>query len=116
MNDYLKEQNNEGAKEKALVCPPNPHNITSIYPSLMDFVGIVEKALKCQPGTHCTLYAFLMDYIKDVFLGQIHVDISNSWNCASQSLDAWKSVTDTEVLRDMSQQTRPLLQSTVNVW
>ena len=26
---------------------------------------------------HCTLYAFLMDYIKDVFLGQIHVDNGN---------------------------------------
>ena len=25
-------------------------------------------------SNHCTLYAFLMDYIKDVFLGQIHVD------------------------------------------
>ena len=25
-------------------------------------------------SNHCTLYAFLMDYIKDVFLGQIHAD------------------------------------------
>jgi hypothetical protein len=36
-----------------------------------------------------------------VFLGQIHVDISNSLNSASQSLDAWKSVTDPDVLRGL---------------
>jgi exocyst complex component 4 len=114
MNDYLKEQNSEGAKEKALVCPPNPHNITSIYPSLMDFVGIVESALKCDPGTHCTLYAFLMDYIKDVFLGQIHADNGNALNSASLSLDSWKAITDSDILRELKVN-RPLLQSTVSV-
>ena len=36
-----------------------------------------------------------------MFLGQIHVDISNSLNSASQSLDAWKSVTDSEILRNL---------------
>ena len=50
MNDYLKEQNAEGSKEKVLVCQPNPHNITPIYTALMDFVGVVESALKCDPG------------------------------------------------------------------
>ena len=38
----------------------------------------IEKPLECLSGSHCTLYAFLMEYIKDVFLCQIHVDISNS--------------------------------------
>ena len=113
MNDYLKEQN-EGAKEKALVCPPNPHNISSIYPFLMDFVEVVENALKCDPGTHCTLYAFLMDYIKDVFLGQIHADNGNALNSASLSLDSWKAITDSDVLRDLKVN-RPLLHSTVSV-
>jgi hypothetical protein len=102
MNDYLREHvesDKEGAKEdKILVCPADPHNITLIFNQLMQFIQEIEKALKVQPGAHCTLYAFLMDYIKDVFLGQIHVDISNSLNSASQSLDAWKSVTDTDVL------------------
>ena len=114
MNDYLKEQSSDGAKEKALVCPPNPHNITSIYPSLMDFVEIVETALKCDPGTHCTLYAFLMDYIKDVFLGQIHADNGNALNSASLSLDSWKAITDSDILRELKV-SRPLLQSTVSV-
>ena len=118
MNDYMREHvenEKEGKEEKVLVCPADPHNITLIFNQLMQFIQEIEKALKVHPGAHCTLYAFLMDYIKDVFLGQIHVDISNSLNSASQSLDAWKSVTDTDVLRDLSV-SRPLLQSTVNVW
>ena len=89
------------AEEKVLVCDANPHNITLIFNQLISFIQQIEKALSCAPGSHCTLYAFLMDYIKDVFLGQIHVDISNSLNSASQSLDAWKSVTDSEVLRNL---------------
>jgi len=119
MNDYLREHvetDKEGGKEeKVLVCPADPHNITLIFNQLMQFIQEIEKALKVQPGAHCTLYAFLMDYIKDVFLGQIHVDISNSLNSASQSLDAWKSVTDSDVLRELNV-TRPLLYSTVSVW
>ena len=118
MNDYMREHvetEKETKEEKVLVCPADPHNITLIFNQLMQFIQEIEKALKVQPGAHCTLYAFLMDYIKDVFLGQIHVDISNSLNSASQSLDAWKSVSDTEVLRDLAV-SRPLLQSTVNVW
>ncbi|XP_023334937.1 exocyst complex component 4 isoform X4 [Eurytemora carolleeae] len=121
INDFMRENNAEesgfggGGDEKVLVCDANPHNITLIFNQLIAFIQQIEKALKCQPGTHCTLYAFLMDYIKDVFLGQIHVDISNSLNSASQSLDAWKSVTDSEILRNLKV-SRPLLQSTVNVW
>ena len=118
MNDYMREHvenEKESKEEKVLVCPADPHNITLIFNQLMQFIQEIEKALKVHPGAHCTLYAFLMDYIKDVFLGQIHVDISNSLNSASQSLDAWKSVTDTDLLRDLSV-SRPLLQSTVNVW
>ena len=44
---------------------------------------------------------FIDNEFQDVFLGQIHVDISNSLNSASQSLDAWKSVTDSDVLRGL---------------
>jgi hypothetical protein len=70
MSDYLKENMSEeggggGEKEeKVLVCEANPHNITLIFNQLMAFIQEIERALKCQPGTHCTLYAFLMDYIK----------------------------------------------------
>lgn len=51
MNDYLMElKANKGNKEKLMVCSPNPHNITPIYSSLMDFVSVVETALKCDHG------------------------------------------------------------------
>ena len=73
MNDYLLEHiesDNEGTKQdKILVCPVDPHNMSDIFNQLMQFIQQIEKALKVQPGAHCTLYAFLIDYIKDVFLG-----------------------------------------------
>ena len=50
-----------------------------------------------------------MDYIKDVFLGQIHADNGDTLNEASLLLDSWKAVTDMEVLRDYKA-TKPLLQ------
>ena len=104
LNDLVLDNNGSNShggpkEEKILVCDANPHNITLIFNQLLTFIQQVEKELKCPTGSHCTLYAFLMDYIKDVFLGQIHVDISNSLNSASQSLDAWKSVSDSEILR-----------------
>ncbi len=52
------------------MCEANPHNITLIFNQLMAFIQEIERALKCQPGTHCTLYAFLMDYIK---VNQTHI-------------------------------------------
>lgn len=55
-----------------------------------------------------------MDYIKDVFLGQIHADNGDTLNEASLLLDSWKALTDLEVLRD-HKATRPLLQSAVLV-
>ena len=93
---------------------------------------------QCDPGTHCTLYAFLMDYIKDVFLGQIHADNGDALNSASLSLgknncinckicinfaipifyflilDSWKAISDSDLLRELGVQ-RPLLQSTVDI-
>ena len=41
---------NDKNMNKTLVCPPNPHNITPIYASLMDFIAVIEKALKLDPG------------------------------------------------------------------
>ena len=117
MKDYLKEQFNDQdqrSKRTALICGANPHNITPIYPQLMEFIGVIEAALKTDPGTHCTLYAFLMDYIKDVFLGQIHADNGDALNSASLSLDSWKAITDSDVLRELGVQ-KPLLQSTVDI-
>ena len=116
MKDYLKEQSSseDNRAKRALICGANPHNIIPIYPQLMKFIETIEAALKPDPGTHCTLYAFLMDYIKDVFLGQIHADNGDALNSASLSLDSWKAITDSDVLRDLSVQ-KPLLQSSVDI-
>ena len=112
----LIEQSNDDQRsaKRALICAANPHNITPIYPQLMEFIGVIEAALKPDPGTNCTLYAFLMDYIKDVFLGQIRVDNGDALNSASVSLDSWKAITDSDILRDLGVQ-RPLLQSSVDI-
>ena len=117
MKDYLKEQNaggDENRAKRSLICAANPHNIIPIYPQLMEFIHVIEAALKPDPGTHCTLYAFLMDYIKDVFLGQIHADNGDALNSASQKLDSWRAITDSDILRDLTVQ-KPLLQSTVDI-
>ena len=60
--------------------------------------------------SHCALYGFLMDYIKDVFLGQIRTDNSDALNEASLLLDSWKALTDIDVLREHGMK-KPLLQS-----
>jgi exocyst complex component 4 len=77
----------------------------------MDFIAVIERALKCEPGSHCALYGFLMDYIKDVFLGQIRTDNSDALNEASHLLDSWKALNDIDVLREHGMK-KPLLQST----
>ena len=51
-----------------------------------------------------------MDYIKDVFLGQIRTDNSDALNEASLLLDSWKALTDIDVLREHGMK-KPLLQS-----
>ena len=111
----LIEQSNDDQRsaKRALICAANPHNITPIYPQLMEFIGVIEAVLKPELGTNCTLYAFLMDYIKDVFLGQIRVDNGDAYS-ASVSLDSWKAITDSDILRDLGVQ-RPLLQSSVDI-
>ena len=54
-NDEAGNNNNSGANNNAnnngnalkpqLLCEPNPHNITPIYVTLMDFIGELSKAL-----------------------------------------------------------------------
>lgn len=38
------------AEDNPLLCSPNPHNITPIYSSLMSFIDVIERALRCEPG------------------------------------------------------------------
>lgn len=37
-------------REKVLVCPPDPHNITLIFIPLSKFLEEIEDAMNCLPG------------------------------------------------------------------
>ena len=43
-------------------------------------MNLICQALKCQPGSHCTLYAFLMDYIKVLSTTDIMLIITDIFN------------------------------------
>ncbi|PNF38735.1 Exocyst complex component 4 [Cryptotermes secundus] len=125
INSYLKEQRGPSAKEynetgqpqqreKLLVCSPDPRNITQIFIPLMKFIEEIEHAIGCTPGSPCTLNAFLADYIKEVFLGRHHMMVAASIESATKSVDAWRAITNPELMRGLGL-SRPLLQSTVTV-
>ncbi|XP_068208979.1 exocyst complex component 4-like isoform X1 [Palaemon carinicauda] len=101
--------------EKALVCPSSPHNITAVFNPLQSFIREIEEALGCSPGTHCTLYVFITDYIKDAFLAQLHVETAARLEQATKALDQWRTCKDPQVLKSLKV-TRPLLQSSISVW
>ncbi|CAL4123115.1 unnamed protein product, partial [Meganyctiphanes norvegica] len=101
--------------EKTLVCPSSPHNITAIFNPLQVFIREIEEALKCAPGTHCTLYGFVTDYIKDAFLAQLHMETAGRLEQATKALDQWTTCKDPALLKQLKV-SRPLLQSTMSVW
>ncbi|KAK4309465.1 hypothetical protein Pmani_018910 [Petrolisthes manimaculis] len=101
--------------ERTLVCPASPHNITAIFNPLQLFVREIEEALGCSPGTHCTLYVFITDYIKDAFLAQLHIETAARLEQATKALDQWHTCKDLNQLRALKV-SRPLLQSSLSVW
>ncbi|XP_063877986.1 exocyst complex component 4-like [Scylla paramamosain] len=101
--------------KRVLVCSPSPHNITAIFNPLQLFIKEIEEALGCSPGTHCTLYVFITDYIKDAFLAQLLRETEGRLEQATKALDVWKTVKDPATLRSLKV-SRPLLQSSLSVW
>lgn len=59
--------------------------------------------------THCTLYVFITDYIKDAFLAQLHVETAGRLEQATKALDQWRTCKDPQVLKALKI-SRPLLQ------
>lgn len=59
--------------------------------------------------THCTLYVFITDYIKDAFLAQLHMETAGRLEQATKALDQWKTVKDPAILRSLKV-SRPVLQ------
>ncbi|CAB4054123.1 EXOC4 [Lepeophtheirus salmonis] len=112
LNDYLREQRNDSNGKNMLVCAPNPHNITIIYASLMEFINEIEKSLKYDSGEHCTLYTFLTDFVKDVFLFQINFDNMDDLNTASNALDIWEFENNIDTLKSL-ESSKPILVSAI---
>ncbi|KAI8480492.1 Exocyst complex component 4 [Branchiostoma belcheri] len=125
MNNYLREQKRkkgglgepdllENGTEVQYVCEPGAKNITVIFNTLQRFVMEIEVTLQYSSGAHCQLHDFLTDYIKTIFLGQVHMDVNKNIQQASRGAEALKLLTDAQTMKNMGLQ-RPLLQSTITV-
>ncbi|XP_074643044.1 exocyst complex component 4-like [Tubulanus polymorphus] len=127
MNSYLREQRQEfygsgeilnrvdnmtEAGKQLYVCKPGANNITVIYNPLRKFIKEFEQDLRLAPGVS-TLQQFIMEF-ENIFIGQVHDNISTNIHSATKSFDAFKTVTNARVMKDLGV-SRPLLQSTVTV-
>lgn len=65
---------------------------------------------------NCTLYGFITDYVKEIFVDKIKYEITEKLETVSYSvvkgLDAFKHVADANTLKALNA-SRPLLQVTV---
>ncbi|CAH1277327.1 EXOC4 [Branchiostoma lanceolatum] len=125
MNNYLREQKRkkgglgepdllENGTEVQYVCEPGAKNITVIFNTLQRFVKEIEVTLQYSSGARCQLHDFLTEYIKTIFLGQVHMDVNKNIQQASRGAEALKLLTDAQTMKTMGLQ-RPLLQSTITV-
>ncbi|XP_020899282.1 exocyst complex component 4 isoform X1 [Exaiptasia diaphana] len=102
-----------------LLCRPDPRNITVVFCPVMDFVKEVENAISMQKGMRCTLYGFITDYVKEIFVDKIKFEITEKLETVSYSvskgLDAFKHVADANTLKTLGA-SRPLLQNTITAY
>lgn len=75
------EQTNKLSSEvrHELVCAPSAKNITIIFSPLLKFVKEIEDGL----GRQCALHEFVIDYVKNVFMGEVQCDIAQRAEAAS---------------------------------
>ncbi|CAI9732804.1 exocyst complex component 4 isoform X2 [Octopus vulgaris] len=102
----------ENAKHQ-FVCKPGAHNITAIFTTLENFIKEIETAMACAPGSS-SLQAFVTEFVKNIFLYQVHYNVSSSISSATKGFDALRNVIDHKTLKELAVP-RPLLQSTVTV-
>ncbi|XP_039281822.1 exocyst complex component 4 [Nilaparvata lugens] len=112
LTDGLNFKYGDNQRQKNVVCPPSPQNITVIYIPLLQFVSDIEEATACGPDNPCQLNAFMYKYVKEVFVKRWSLGVGGRMEGATKCADAWKATTSTEVTaqRGLS---KPLLQSTV---
>ncbi|XP_020616712.1 exocyst complex component 4-like [Orbicella faveolata] len=97
-----------------LLCKPNPRNITVVFCPLMSFVSEIEAAIKTQGEMRCTLYGFITDYVKDIFIEEILFDIREKLREVTLDTDTFRRTTDANIMKLLGA-SRPLLQSTATV-
>ncbi|XP_067035865.1 exocyst complex component 4-like isoform X2 [Acropora muricata] len=97
-----------------LLCKPNPRNITVVFIPLMSFVSEIEAAIKVKGQMRCTLYGFITDYVKDIFVEEIYFDIREKLKEVTQDRETFRRTTDPNILKFLGAN-RPLLQSTATV-
>ncbi|GAB1604300.1 exocyst complex component 4-like [Argonauta hians] len=102
----------ENAKHQ-FVCKPGAHNITAIFTTLESFIKEIETAMACAPGSS-SLQSFVTEFVKNIFLYQVHYNVSSSISSATKGFDALRNVIDAKIQKELSVP-RPLLQSTVTV-
>ncbi|CAH1783447.1 unnamed protein product [Owenia fusiformis] len=113
MGDILSANDSHFGKQQ-FVCKAGPDNITAIYNPLKKFIVEIEIATEVAPGS-CTLQTFITDFVANLFLGQVHYNITNSIDTATKGFDALRSVTDQRSQKELGV-SRPILQSTVAVY
>ncbi|XP_075221866.1 exocyst complex component secretory 8 [Lycorma delicatula] len=121
-NNYVQDKHSKGSgikvgdnqRERLLVCPPNPHNITLIFIPLSQFLLEIEEAMGCGPQNPCTLNAFVYNYVKDMFVRRQHIMMMEKVEAATKCADAWRAATSSEACAALGLP-KPLLQSTVIV-
>jgi len=112
---HAMDKNNIDGLDRALIVEPNARLIIDIYQPLMAFVDDIEKELGYSQGTHCALHIYITGFTRDVFLSQIHIEMSEALDEATRKLDLWKSFNPTDSNLNIKA-ARPLLQSTVQVY
>ncbi|XP_077991947.1 exocyst complex component 4-like isoform X2 [Glandiceps talaboti] len=125
MNNYLREQKQPGFyglekeskdidDEAQYVCQPSAKNITQIFNPLRLFIHEIEANIACNQGSHCTLHGFISDFIREIFLDQVHCEINSKIEAVTKGGDGLKSLTDTSMFKSLGV-SKPLLQSTITV-
>ncbi|XP_065316827.1 exocyst complex component 4-like isoform X1 [Gordionus sp. m RMFG-2023] len=90
------------------VCKPSIKNLRTVYLSVQDFCKRLENEIKMQPPTRCLLYSFFNDYVREIYLVEVHNSASSKIESHIKGPEAWKALVtpDPKVCPDVD---RPLL-------
>uniref|UniRef100_A0A183IJL5 Exocyst complex component Sec8 n=1 Tax=Soboliphyme baturini TaxID=241478 RepID=A0A183IJL5_9BILA len=95
---------------KTYICRPGSENIKVIFSPIMKFIAELETQVK----SPCRLRTFLDNYIRDVYLPRLKMDITQKLDTLLSTPDAWTKCTtfDEQIQLGVS---LPLLSSSVQV-